>query len=145
METGPQPPYPHTASCIRSRNLVLWGDVWPAGQGREFCLSAPLTNLHLQGCIQVCGPQCNKGMELLQQVQRWPWRCAKGCSTSAVETSWENWRCSAWRRLQSDLTVPFSTCRGPIRKLEVNFSRAYCNRKRYDDFKVKEGGWFILD
>jgi len=59
-------------------------------------------------------------MDLLERVQRRPQKLSEGWSTSATRKGWESWSSSAWRREGSGeiLLWPFSTERGPTRKLE---------------------------
>lgn len=38
-----------------------------------------------------------KDVDRLERVERRPWRCSEGWSTSAAETGWENWGCFTWR------------------------------------------------
>lgn len=53
---------------------------------------------YLECCIQLWCPQYKKDMELLEPVQRRPWGWQENGSSSPLETGWEGWGCSAWRR-----------------------------------------------
>lgn len=55
---------------------------------RRFCPSAVLCSgkVHLEDCIQLCGPQYRKDMDLPKKVQRRPPRQSDGWTTSAIKT-----------------------------------------------------------
>ena len=119
----------HLLGCIK-RNVT--------SKSREMTLSLYSTHVrpHLEYCVQLWGLQC-KDMDLLERVQR---RVTKW-STSPMKTGWENWGCSARRRLQGDLTAKgglYRTAGGGL------FTRACSDRTKGNCFKMKEGR-FRLD
>ena len=82
-------------------------------------------------------------------LQRWPskggtskgpQKWSKGWNPSAGKKGWESWGCSAWRRLQGDLTGTFQYLKRAYKKDEDRLStRACCDRTRGNGFKLKEG------
>ena len=65
------------------------------------------------------------------------WRCSKGWSTPPVKTGWESWGCSAWRRLQGDLTAAFQyLTRAYKEDRERLFAKAFSDRTRDNSFKL---------
>lgn len=95
---------------------------WAASRGtanrlREVisALYPALERLHLDCHIQLCSPQNQKGVDLLEQVQSKPQRRLEHLQCRQAES----WGCSAWRRLWVDLAPPSSI----QRELEKNMER----------------------
>ena len=69
----------HILSCIttsvasRSRGVIL-------------PLYSTLVRPHLEYCVQLWNPQYRKDMDLLERVQRMPWKWSEGWNTSPVRT-----------------------------------------------------------
>jgi len=70
-----------------------------------------------------------------------PQKWSKEWNTSLTRTCWERWGCSAWRRL----IAAFQYLKGSYKKeWERLFDMVCCDRRRGNDFKLREGK-FILD
>lgn len=88
--------------------------VWPADGDGILPLCSTLVRPHLECCIWLWGPQHKKDVDLLEWIQRRPWRWSECGSTSPRKTGWETWGCSAWGREGSgqNWLWPPSTLRG---------------------------------
>lgn len=60
---------------------------------------------HLEYCIEFRASQHKTEIDLLGQVQRKLWKYSEDWSTSIMETGWESWGHSSWRREGSRKTL----------------------------------------
>ena len=67
-------------------------------------LCSSLMRPHLEYCIQFCGPQYKKDLELLEQTRSRPHGRSEGWRTSLVRTVCVNGGSSAWRKERSEET-----------------------------------------
>lgn len=113
----------HECAFAAPEPWAAWKAAWPA-EDVILLLFSCLTRLHLEYCVQVWDPQCNKYVSLLEWVQGRPWRCSEGWTTSAVETGWDSQGCSAWRREGFRETLEHHPVpKGATGDLEMNFGK----------------------
>jgi len=65
-----------------------------------------------QSCTQLWSPEHRTDLELVERGQRRPQHLHEDWNPSAGKKGWENCGCSAWRRLQGDLTAAFQYLKG---------------------------------
>ena len=104
-------------------------------------LYSVLMRSHPESRIQHWNSQHSKDMDLLEWVRRRPQKWRESWNTSATRTGWESWGCSAWRREGSreTLSQPSSTWRACKKAGEGLVTRACSDRKRANNFKLREG------
>ncbi|KAK4824617.1 hypothetical protein QYF61_016923 [Mycteria americana] len=115
-----------------------------ASRSREVILPlySTLVRPHLQYCIQLWGPQYKKELDLLEQVQRRATRIITGLEHLSYGQSLRELRFFSLekRRLRGDLIVAFQYIKGAYKKDGGRlFTKAYCDRTRFQQFKLKEG------
>ncbi|KFW06454.1 hypothetical protein N327_01390, partial [Fulmarus glacialis] len=110
-------------------------------------LYSALVRLYLQYHVQLWGPQHEKDMDLLKQVQRRATKMIRGLENLSYEDRLRElalFRLEK-RRLRGDLLAAFQYLKGAYKKAgEGLFTRACSDRTSSNGFKLKEGR-FRLD
>jgi len=102
---------------------------------------AALMRPHPESCIQACGSQLMKDMELLERVQRRTTKMIRGLEHLSYENRLRELGFNVdKRRLWGDLIVAFQFLKGAYIQGEINFLVwSDSARKRGDGFKLKKG------
>ncbi|KAM9643769.1 uncharacterized protein ACIBXB_012437 [Morphnus guianensis] len=103
-------------------------------------LYSTLMRPHMVYYLQLWGPLYNKGMDLLEQVQRRGTKMIRGMEHLSYEERLRELRLSSLekRRLQGDLIAAFQYIKGAYKKDEERlFSRPCRDRTRGNGFKLK--------
>jgi len=101
-----------------------------------------LMRCHLEYCIQFCGPQYKKVMDLFERVERRATKMIRGLEHLCYEESLRELGLLSLekRGLQRDITVAFQYTKGAYKKdLERLFTRTCSDKIRGNSFKLKKG------
>ena len=120
-----------------------------ASRSREGILTlySALVGSHLEYCVQLCGPQHKKDIDLLEQVQRRATKMIRGLENLSSESKLRQLGLFSLekKRHQGGLMAAFWYLKGAYKKTgEGLFTRACTDRTSGNGFKLKEGR-FRLD
>jgi len=105
-------------------------------------LCSTLVRSHLESCVQLWSPQHRRDVELLEWVQRRATKMIRGMEHLSYEERLRELGLFHMEKemLWGDLIAAFQYLKGASKKDRYKlFSRAYCDSRRVNGFKLKEG------